>query len=647
LTLKREAKMEILGKVAKALSRNYGVKVTFKGDQAQARGNEILLPALPPDISEELAQKTRGFADHEIGHIRFSDAGTLDAMIGNKALKNLTNLIEDMRVERLMGSEYVGARQNLEKTANLMSRGIDLDHVMSKFWVEGRRQVCGHEFPERPDFTKEIKAAFGDDVFSRIANAQSSWDSMVIAKELLKKYEEPEPEPRPEPDKGQSDSQSQSEEKSGSDKPDQGEDEDNDDGTGGGDENEDEGTDDTPGNAGDDKADDGEDIDGMGDGRDEPDESDKGDKSAEPSEGQNSHSKCDRSDGSEGNESEPMDSDATIPGDGSSEVDSPDDEPKTPKPNDDLGDFDDPLEKLKQDLENAHAEAMANGEYLVLDSSEDILEHIKPAETTKDYTILKNSLGSLNTVKAKIAAMFLTRTASRWLNDREEGKINARSLCRIKAGYRNIYREKYISKDTDTAITFLVDWSGSMTGNPIFNAMRAVVMFLEVLANSKIKSEVLAYTTRGHMGAAGVSNLGRYGRVERLVTWILKDFSEPLNNLVKKRIGAFKGAKLSQNCDPENVVIAYKRLMQRPEKRKILFVLSDGEVNNLGNDHLGQAYMNKVCTHIQKEGAVELIGVELESRSLKKYIKNTITVNDGDNLARYMTDQLKKILKVD
>jgi cobalamin biosynthesis protein CobT len=522
-----------------------------------------------------------------------------------------------------------------------MSKDIDLDHVMSKFWVEGRRQVCGHEFPERPYFTKEIKAAFGDDVFNRIASAQSSWDSMELAKELLKKYDEPEPEPRPEPDKGRGDGEGQGKKNSGD--PKQGEDDGSEGAGSGDDENEAEDGDDSPGNAGNDKGDEGEDKKDQDSGTGDEDEG--ADDSAEPAEGQNSHSKCDRSDGDENEESESAD--ATTPGDGTSETDPSDSEPKEPKPNDDLGDFEDPLERLKQDLEDAHTQAMCDGEYLVLDSSEDILEHIKPAETTKDYTILKNSLGSLNTVKAKIAAMFLARTASRWMNDREEGKINGRSLCRVKAGYRNIYREKYISKDTDTAITFLVDWSGSMSGDRIVNAMRAVVMFLEVLANSKIKSEVLAYTTSGHMGGVDVPNRNRYGRVERLVTWILKDFSEPLNNLVKKRIGAFKGAKLSQNCDPENVVIAYKRLMQRPEKRKILFVLSDGEVNNLGNDHLGQAYMNKVCTHIQKEGAVELIGVELESRSLKKYIKNTITVNDGDNLARYMTDQLKKILKVD
>ena len=41
--------MQVLEKVAKAVSRNYGINLVFKGTQAMTDGKTIYLPSLPPD----------------------------------------------------------------------------------------------------------------------------------------------------------------------------------------------------------------------------------------------------------------------------------------------------------------------------------------------------------------------------------------------------------------------------------------------------------------------------------------------------------------------------------------------------------------------------------------------------------------------
>ncbi len=173
------------------------------------------------------------------------------------------------------------------------------------------------------------------------------------------------------------------------------------------------------------------------------------------------------------------------------------------------------------------------------------------------------------------------------------------------------------------------------------------------LGESKIKSEVLGYTTDDWPDVLfkRYSKLDRsitrlYGRTDPLLTYVIKDFNEPYNRKVKARIGAYGVARLAENCDGDSVMIAYNRLMMRKEKRKILFVLSDGAVANMGNTTLGKKYLKHVCKSIEKSGSVELIGIGLYDSSVKNYYKNNIIVSGRSNLVETMSIELKKIFKV-
>jgi cobalamin biosynthesis protein CobT len=328
--------------------------------------------------------------------------------------------------------------------------------------------------------------------------------------------------------------------------------------------------------------------------------------------------------------------------------------------NTDLEDFEDDLDKLKDEIERKHDDALRGREYMPFSTEGDMVitieDYIKKkggrgryeryswTDNTRTFDRLKRELGPLNTIKAKICNLFNTRVASKWICDREQGKINNRVLARVKTGNRNVFREKYVSRETDTAISFLVDFSGSMSGSRLKSAMQAVIMFLETLQATKIKSEVLGYTTDGMCKGAV---RGNYGRVENLVTYIIKDFNEPYNTKVKKRISNYQNVTLSQNCDPDNVKIAYDRLKARPERRKILFVLSDGEVANMGNTGLGIKYYRKLAKKIEREGIVEPIGVGLMCDAIKEFWTQTISINtSGTALAKGLFGELRKIFKV-
>lgn len=112
--------------VASALSEEYGVRVICSGLRANshrdANGLPVInIPAIPlHDPAYRLL--CRGYIDHEVGHVRFTDSAAIDATIMSHldiagSLKAVHSLYEDIYADRLMSECFVGCRRNLRKLA--------------------------------------------------------------------------------------------------------------------------------------------------------------------------------------------------------------------------------------------------------------------------------------------------------------------------------------------------------------------------------------------------------------------------------------------------------------------------------------------------------------------------------------------------
>jgi cobalamin biosynthesis protein CobT len=94
------------------------------------------------------------------------------------------------------------------------------------------------------------------------------------------------------------------------------------------------------------------------------------------------------------------------------------------------------------------------------------------------------------------------------------------------------------------------------------------------------------------------------------------------------------------------VKVAYDRLAVRRESRKILFVLSDGNVSNCASSARGRAYYKRLAAAIEKQGLVEVVGIGLLSSAIRNYWKKCIVVGGSDNLSQVLFTELKKIFKI-
>ncbi len=263
------------------------------------------------------------------------------------------------------------------------------------------------------------------------------------------------------------------------------------------------------------------------------------------------------------------------------------------------------------------------------------------------YNLIKSELGGLNTMKNKVVQMFRTRAVSKWETGRESGRINNRHLARTATGETKVFKRKKKSQELDTAISFAVDCSASMNNdNKIVDATKAVVLFMETLSGAKLKTEILGYTTKARGRIARMPGSENFSRSEPLLTLVFKTFNEAFNNKVKKKIAGIPLNKLRNNCDPESIRIAWERLMKRNEKRKVLFVLTDGDLAFWGNSEAaGYNEMKRVIGEIKASG-VELIAIDLHSGHAATYYPKCIKVTWKDDLSEKIMGALREVLNV-
>lgn len=103
--------------LARALSQQDNVIVHVHGRSAYVsyeNGKFIIYVPVPCYCEEEDAYY-RGYLDHELGHVKFSDMDALKSI--DPQLRGFVNVLEDVYVEWRMGSMFPGSKKNLERLA--------------------------------------------------------------------------------------------------------------------------------------------------------------------------------------------------------------------------------------------------------------------------------------------------------------------------------------------------------------------------------------------------------------------------------------------------------------------------------------------------------------------------------------------------
>ncbi|MEL6563096.1 MAG: cobaltochelatase subunit CobT [Pseudomonadota bacterium] len=293
-------------------------------------------------------------------------------------------------------------------------------------------------------------------------------------------------------------------------------------------------------------------------------------------------------------------------------------------------------------------------------SAEDLAE---PVELERLRAYLDQQLEPLKGAVSRLANKLQRRLQAQqnrsWEFDREEGMLDAGRLARVVANPTTPLSFK-VEKDTefrDTCVTLLLDNSGSMRGRPISIAAICADVLARTLERCNVKVEILGFTTRAWKGGLAREawlNDGRPtqpGRLNDLRHIIYKSADAPWRR-TRPNLGLMmKEGLLKENIDGEALEWAHRRMVARPEARKILMVISDGapvddSTLSVNPANYLEKHLRDVIAMVERKRAVELLAIGI-GHDVTRYYDRAVTITDVEQLAGAMTEQLAALFDSD
>jgi len=309
----------------------------------------------------------------------------------------------------------------------------------------------------------------------------------------------------------------------------------------------------------------------------------------------------------------------------------------------------------------------ADPDYLVYQTEHD--EEIRaedlaePVELERLRAYLDQQLEPLKGAVSRLANKLQRRLQAQqnrsWEFDLEEGTLDAGRLARVVANPTTPLSFK-VEKDTefrDTCVTLLLDNSGSMRGRPISIAAICADVLARTLERCNVKVEILGFTTRAWKGGQAREawlNDGRPqqpGRLNDLRHIIYKSGDTPWRR-ARPNLGLMmKEGLLKENIDGEALEWAHRRMVARPEARKILMVISDGapvddSTLSVNPANFLEKHLRDVIEMVEKRRAVELLAIGI-GHDVTRYYDRAVTITDVEQLAGAMTEQLAALFDSD
>ncbi|MGD9811835.1 MAG: cobaltochelatase subunit CobT [Sphingobium sp.] len=286
-----------------------------------------------------------------------------------------------------------------------------------------------------------------------------------------------------------------------------------------------------------------------------------------------------------------------------------------------------------------------------------------PDELVRLRGFLDQQMASLQGAVTKLANRLQRRLMAQqsrsWEFDQEEGLLDAARLARIVIDPTRSLSYK-IERDTefrDTVVTLLIDNSGSMRGRPISIAAISADIMARTLERCGVKTEILGFTTRAWKGgqsredwlAAGRPPLP--GRLNDLRHIIYKKADEPWRRARTSLGLMMREGLLKENIDGEALLWAHGRLVNRPEERRILMVISDGapvddSTLSVNSGVYLERHLRQVIEWIETRSPLQLIAIGI-GHDVTRYYRRAVTIMDAEQLGGTMVEQLAGLFDED
>ncbi len=272
---------------------------------------------------------------------------------------------------------------------------------------------------------------------------------------------------------------------------------------------------------------------------------------------------------------------------------------------------------------------------------------------------LQHLQGVVSKLANRLQRRLLAQQTRAWEFDLEEGMLDVGRLARVVVNPLQSlsYKRERETDFRDTVVTLLIDNSGSMRGRPITVAAMCGDILARTLERCAVKVEILGFTTRAWKGGQSRERWvadGKPrdpGRLNDLRHIIYKAADAPWRR-ARKNLGLMlREGLLKENIDGEALLWAYRRLVVRPERRRIMMVISDGapvddSTLSVNPGNYLERHLREVIREIERAGAVELTAIGI-GHDVTRYYRRAVTIVDAEELGGTMMKKLAELFDED
>ena len=291
----------------------------------------------------------------------------------------------------------------------------------------------------------------------------------------------------------------------------------------------------------------------------------------------------------------------------------------------------------------------------------DAMELCELEELTRLRHHLDQQMSHLQGIIGRLANRLQRRLMAKqlrsWEFDLDEGILDAGRLARVVVNPMHAlsYKQEHETEFRDTIVSLLIDNSGSMRGRPIAVAAMSADILARTLERCGVKVEILGFTTRAWKGGQSRERWlangkpSGPGRLNDLRHIVYKAADMPYRRGRKSLGLMLREGLLKENIDGEALLWAHNRLIQRPEQRQIMMVISDGapvddSTLSVNPGNYLENHLRAVIDWIEQRSSVELTAIGI-GHDVTRYYRRAVTIMDAEQLGGTMMERLAELFE--
>ena len=273
------------------------------------------------------------------------------------------------------------------------------------------------------------------------------------------------------------------------------------------------------------------------------------------------------------------------------------------------------------------------GDYRIFTTEYDVEQHgselyslaqRRKARTDLDLLVQAQSV-SAQRIALRLRRLFGAWEADEWRFGVDEGIVDGRRLPQLIANpmAREVFQTPRHVLRSDTVVSILMDNSGSMKAQRYETLAVLADTLSRALDLARVPHEILGHTTAAWTGGRAMTDWKAAGKPENpgRLSEVCRVVYKDADTTWKRSRHSLASMQLTrhfrESIDGEAIIWAHGRLMRRPERRKVLVVVSDGapaeaatnKANRRGYlaDHLAN-----VVDYIERRTPVEIGGLTVD-----------------------------------